>query len=249
MIKILSSPYPKTEILEVSHDLIGDATLEFKKHLYDCSDRCVYHLMINFKNISVVSHEIINLIGDFKIKGLQIQLFNIGEELRWLIKKSGRLDVLKMIQYDTDIDKAIPLLKKGALRKSKGNMNRRHSPRSLNIFVPAEFYYNPYKDGIVSGQLHILNISEGGALVSRILVVYKLTGRTFSPPEINKQKFYKLRFKLDENQKEIEATAKCVRSYSVDGSLYAGIQFSNISDEDKAKINEFVSSAYDLGRL
>ncbi|MGR3317114.1 MAG: PilZ domain-containing protein [Candidatus Anammoxibacter sp.] len=249
MIKPLVSQNPKIEIVEIVGHLTGNSAIEFRKFLYDCLDRGIYRLMIDAKSMSVIDKEMIDLIGDFKIKDMQIQLFNVGAELRWLIKRSGRLDVLKKIQDNIDISEAISLFDKNVSYKKGKDLNKRRCSRTFNIVTPAEFYYNPLENRMISGVLHILNISEKGALAGRILVVNKLTGRTFSPPQINKQKLYKLRFKLDEDGNDIETTARCVREYSIGGSLYAGIEFLDINEEDKLKINEFVSSFYDLGRL
>ncbi|MGR3319597.1 MAG: STAS domain-containing protein [Candidatus Anammoxibacter sp.] len=243
---------PKIEIIEICGDITNSTVLEFKRYLYACLDYGRYNLIIDFKHVGVVDNEIINILSDFGIRDMRIRLFNVSYEAGWIIKKSGRSGILRKIYDVTDHVEAVSLFEREVLKLSrleKGSINKRIHPRSLKVTLPAEFYYNPGENKIISGQLDILNISEKGALVAKIKVINKLTGRTFNPYRINGEKLYDLQFRLEENRQIIKTTVKCVRDFTVDEKLYAGLIFLDMDENIGGDIKEFVSSHYDLGRL
>ena len=262
--KIVAHPSqnPEIEILELSGNLFERAALETKQYFYNCVDNNKYFILINFKNVNVVDNDIIHVIGDFANHDLLIRLFNVGEEVRWMIRGSGRFDVLRKIYDHADNIKAISLFEEEVLKKQKtlkdtiykqkikkGTINKRRYPRSLNVKVPAEFDYNPGQNNMILGKVNVLNISEGGALLGDVQIVNKLTGRVFEIKRIEGQKLYGLRFKLDESKQIINTTARCVRSYKIDDILYSGVVFLDINGKNRELIREFVSSYFDLGRL
>lgn len=247
-----STQNPQIEIMELSGNLFERAALEAKKYFYNCVDNNKHFILINFKNVHVVDNDIIHVIGDFANRDLLIRLFNVGEEVRWMIRGSGRSDVLRKIYDHADNSKAISLFEKEVLKKRKirkSTINKRGFPRSLNIKIPAEFDYNPGQNNMIIGKVNIVNISEGGALLGDVKIINKLTGRVFEITQIVGQKLYGLRFRLDANEQVINITARCVRSYKMDNALYAGVVFLDINEKGKELIRDFVSSYFDLGRL
>lgn len=240
------------EVIEVRGNLTDSAALEFEKYLYNCLDNGKYYIIINFKDVQEIDNHMINILGDFGSKDAQIRLFNVGEEVQWMIRRSGRFDVLRKIYDITDSVKAVSLFENEVLKKrrfKKGSVNKRRYPRSSNIIVPAEFNYDPRQNRMISGLLNFLNISEGGALVGQIIVKNRLTDRTFIPSQIVGQKLYGVKFRLTENHNIIETAVECIREYNIDEKLYAGLIFLDLNEEDKESIRDFVSSYYDLGRL
>jgi len=242
---------PEVDIIEFRGFLTEDTVGEIKKYLYSCLERGIHNMLMDFTHVREIDRKVIKVLGDFG-NDVRFRFFNVEENIRWQIRRSGRYDVFKKVYDGLDEAKVLSLFEKDILKKrqiKKGRIERRSFPRSINISIPAEFNYIPNKDRMVTGSFTILNISESGAYVGDIKLTYRLTGRVFYPQQISGQKLYNVKFSLYENMPVIEVGVRCIRDTIIRGELLAGISFRDLSEEGRNMIMGFVSSNYDLGKI
>ena len=178
---------PEIDIIEFRGFLTEDTVVEIRRYLFTRLERGKCNLLMDFKHVQEIDRKVVKVLGDFN-NNVRFRFFNVEENVRWQIRRSGRYDVFKKVYDGLNEESVISLFGKDIQKKirfKKVRLDRRAFPRSFKTSTPAVFSYVPDKDRMIVGSFTILNISENGAYIGDIRITYKLTGRVFYPQKIS----------------------------------------------------------------
>ncbi len=235
---------PKIEIIEISGELTGREALQLEEYLYKCLDECRgdCYKLINFKHTRKIDGLGIKILEYFVNRGVQFHLFNVGSDIRNMLRMSGKENVFKICE-EKDFDKAVSLLEKEILKekgKIKGAIKARRHPR-INTSFQIEFKFTPGHNGETVHKANALNLSEGGLFADRIITINKETGKTVDYLEIAGRELHELSFALNGTSKPIETNGKCIWKVKSREKLCAGICFKDMKQNYKEMIRDFVA--------
>ena len=231
------------EVIELLGDLTGNGALELQNYLHTCLDQGKCFQLINLNKVKKIDGLGINILENFASRGLQIRLFNVGTEIRWMLRISGKEDLFN-IYNETDSDKAVSLFEEYISKDTVKESIKKRRYLRINTFIQAEFKYNPHHNGMISVRTNVLNLSEGGILVDQIKASNPETGEIIVQPEITGQELYDLKFTLKNgNSSLIETKGECVREIKTHEKFCSGICFKDIKQEYRKQSRDYISKA------
>ena len=233
----------KIEVIDVVGNLTSRGAIELQDYLYTCLDEGKSKILINFKLVKKVDGLGINILLDIIRRGIRIGLYNVGSEIRSIIRMSKKEHIIKIYNV-TDHNKVLSLFEKETLDKEdkvKARFKGRHSPR-IDTFYPTKFKLCPKLNGAIAYKANVLNFSEGGMLVDKIVPLRTNGGKLASTSEFLGQEINDLKLKLNGSSKVV-IKGVCVWGKKINKNLSAGIRFKGLSREDKSKICDY---AYDI---
>lgn len=235
---------PKIEVIEVIGGLIGNGALEIQTHLYKCLDEGRCYQIINLNQVNQIDGLGITILENFLSRGLQIRLINVKPEIKGMILMARKESFFQIVYNEKDWTKAASLFEKDILEKKvipgEGLLRKRQHIR-VNTSFPSEFKFQK-NHGLTTGRAHILNLSEGGVLVSQIVAINKNTEEMIHCQGMAEQDIYDLKFKLNGDSKSITTQGKCVREFMIGESLSAGIRFNDVNHHQKKMVRSFVNA-------
>ncbi len=243
--KIISDhTHKEIEIVNILGELTGNNAIELQNHLHNCLHQGKYYQLINLKRMKRIDGLGMNILENYTSRGLQIRLFNVGTEIRWMLRISGKEGIFKIFN-ETNSEKAVSLFEEeisGKKETVKESIKKRRYLR-VNTFFQAEFKYNPCNNGMISVRANVINLSEGGILADEIKAINPKTGEIIMQPEISRQELYDLKFTLNGNSSLIETKGECVREIKTYEKLCSGVCFKDMKQEYRKKIRDYVSKA------
>ena len=232
------------EVIDVVGNLTSRGAIELHDYLYKCLDEGKSKFLINFKLVKKVDGLGINVLLNIIRGGVRIGLYNVGSEIRSIIRMSKKDHIIK-IYNESDHNKALSLFEKETLDKKdkvKARFKGRRSPR-IDTFYPTKFKLCPKLNGTIAYKANVLNFSEGGMLVDKIVPLSANGEKLSSISELLGQEINDLKLKLNGSSKMIIIKGVCVWGKKINKNLSAGIRFKGLSKEDKSKICDY---AYDI---
>ncbi len=233
--------HSKIEIVEISNGLTGRGALQLEEFLCACLDEGKSHILINVENMKRIDGLGIYVLEHFLKRGMQIRLFNLGMEIRSMIKISGKQNIIKSYN-EKRIDIAVSMFEKEILRKrdkvSRDVMGRRHT--RINTSFAKEFKYHSGSNGEIEGEASILNLSEGGLFANRVRTFNLNTKKIVNKPQIAGRELHYMKFSLNGTSKFIEAKGHCIWQTRKGRNICAGIHFKNIGKVYKDMIRKYV---------
>ena len=127
-----STDNPKISIIELRGNLTEETHVDLKKYLYVYLASRRRNILIDCQYMQSIDSDVIHFLGDIS-KSIHIHLFNVGPDIRWLIKRSGRYDVFKKVYDDLDEVKAVSLFAKRYQREN--DLNDRHLIKGIILAV------------------------------------------------------------------------------------------------------------------
>ena len=235
---------PKIEVIGVIGGLIGNGALEIQTRLYRCLDEGRCYQIIDLEQANKIDGLGITILENFVSRGLQIRLINVKPEIQGMIKIAKKESLFQIIYNEKDWTKAASLFEKDILKNpaisGEGVLKKRHHIR-VNTSFPSEFKFQR-NHGLTTGRAHILNLGEGGVLVSQIVTINKNTEEMIPCQGMIEREIYDLKFKLNGDSTTITTQGKCVREFMIGESRYAGIRFNDISHHQGKIIRSFVDA-------
>ncbi len=234
----------KIEIIEISDELTGRGALRLEEFLHTCLDECRgnCYKLINLKHTRKIDGLGIKVLEYFVNRGIQFRLFNVGSDIRNMLRMSGKENIIEICE-EKDFDKAVSLFEKEILEekaKVEVNVKGRRHPRIKTSFQ-TEFKYHSHRNGEITGKANVCNLSEGGIFASQIKAFNTKTREIVNEPEIAGKELHNLNFDLNGTSKSIETNGKCVWETKKRGELCAGIRFEDMKQSYKEMIRDFVA--------
>ncbi|TVL99459.1 MAG: hypothetical protein CV087_17990 [Candidatus Brocadia sp. WS118] len=247
---IFQTGNPKIEVIEVVGGLIGNGALEIQTQLYRRLDKDRCYQILDLEHVKQIDGLGIRVLENFLSRGLQIRLINVNPAVKSVIKMAKKESFFQIMYNEKDRDKAASLFEKDVLEKrlipGDGFLKKRHHTRVTTSF-PAEFKFLG-NHGITSGKANILNLSEGGVLAGRIVVIKANTDEMLHCGGMIEKEVHDLKFKLNGDSTSITTQGKCVREFMDGESLSAGICFKDISRHQRESIRSFVDAHTEYSR-
>ncbi len=237
--KIVIRHKDKSEVIDVIGNLTSRGAIELQDYLYTCLDEGKSKFLINFKQVKKVDGLGINVLLDIIRRGICIRLYNVGSEIRSIIRMSKKEHIIK-VYNESDNNKALSLFEKETLGKKdkvKASIKGRGSLR-IATFYPTKFKLCPKPNGAIAYKANVLNFSEGGMLVDNIVPLSTNGEKSFSVSEFLGQEIKDLKLKLN-GSSEIRIKGVCVWGEKINKNLSAGLRFKGLSKEDKAEICDY----------
>ena len=233
---------PKIKIVEIMSELTGGAAARLQESTYTCLDEGECYMLINLKHVRKIDGLGIRVLEQLINRGVHVRLFNVGEDVRWMLMVSGK-DRLFKVYNETDCHKVVSMFEKEGLEEDQSNdvIRKRHYSR-IDTFFHADFKCHPGYNGPISGMARVMNLSEGGFLSWQIKVLNTENGETAYQPEIFGKTLYDIKFRLNGGPGFIETDGVCVREVKVNEQNCVGIRFDNMKQNYKEKIRDFVAA-------
>lgn len=236
---------PNIDIIELDGKLIGNGALELQGYLYTRLDKGKFYQLMNLKGVQKIDALGIKVICDFVNRGMRIGLFNVEGEIRMMLRMSGKEEMVN-IYNEMNADKVFSMFEKEVSwtedKSTQGLKNRKY-PRISTDF-PAEFKYHPGHNGVISGMARVINLSEGGLLAGHIVAMNTKNGEILSRPRISGQELYGMNFRLNGGSDVVETNGECIREFSSNDKVSAGIRFKGMSQDHKEKIRDYVYNVF-----
>lgn len=114
--KIVISYIYKVEIVvvDITGNLTSRGAIELQEHLYKFLNEGKCNLLFNFKYVQKVDGLGINILLDVIRKGMRIRLYNVGSEIRRLIRMSKKEHIIK-VYNELDPIKVVSLFEREIL--------------------------------------------------------------------------------------------------------------------------------------
>ena len=235
---------PKIEVIGVIGGLIGNGALEIQTRLYRCLDEGRCYQIIDLEQANKIDGLGITILENFVSRGLQIRLINVKPEIQGMIRMAKKESLFQIIYNEKDWIKAASLFEKDISERpvtsGDGVLKKRHHAR-VNTFFPTEFKFQR-NHGLTTGRAHILNLGEGGVLVSQIVTINKNTEEMIPCQGMIEREIYDLKFKLNGDSTSITTQGKYFTEFMIEESLCAGIRFDDISHHQKKIVRSFVDA-------
>ena len=236
--------HSKIEIVEISNGLTGRGALQLEEFFCTCLDEGKCHILINVKSMKKIDGLGIQVLEHFQERGMQIRLFNLGLEIRSMLKISGKQNIIKSYN-EKRIEIVVSLFEKEILRErdkaSRGVLGRRYT--RINTSFAKEFKYHSDSNGEIEGKASILNLSEGGFFANRIETFNSNTGKTLDEPQIAGRELHYMKFSLNGSSKLIEAKGHCIWQTRKNSRICVGVKFKNLGKVYIDRIREHVNDA------
>lgn len=137
----------------------------------------------------------------------------------------------------SETNKNNPIGRPSVLKAGHGPNNRAYL--RVSTLLSVEFKYYPGYDGVISGKANILNLSEGGLLMSEIKACHGKSGEDIPDPVIVGAELYDLRFELADGLGTVDAKGECVRVNKTHNDINAGVSFRDIKQDNMQKIRDY----------
>jgi anti-anti-sigma regulatory factor len=235
---------PRIEIIEVIGGLIGNGALEIQSHLYKCLDegRC-YHI-IDLKHAHKIDGVGIALLENILSREVQLRLINVKPEIQCILEMAKKEALFQIMSDEKDQVKAMSSFKRDIMEKrvaTGNNVLKKRDHVRVNTSFPSEFKFR--RDGrTLFGRADILNLSQGGVLAGHIVARKKGTEEIVRYPGIIDQEIYDLQFRLNGNSTSLTLRGTCVREFTAEESIYAGIRLKDVSHDQREIIRSFVDA-------
>lgn len=233
----------KVKIVDILSELTGNAAISLQRFSYKYLDEGKCYLLLNLKHVRKIDGLGIRLLEQFVNRGVHIRLFNVGENIRYMLKISGKEPLFKIYNV-TDSHEAVSLFEKEKVEgdTNKFDIKKRHFPRVNTLFL-SDFKYRFNRNGVFSGKSIIRNLSEGGAFMDEITSISTKIGEIANLPEREGQELYDFKFRITGTSKPIEAKGGFVREYKTRENRSAGIRFKDMEQDYKEMIRDYVARA------
>ncbi|NUO10541.1 MAG: PilZ domain-containing protein [Candidatus Brocadia sp.] len=244
--KIISHPSYTGEsaiqALEIFGEIIGQEVFELEWYLYTCLDEGRYNLLIDLRQVRKIDGLGIQIFKNVVSRGMQIRLFNVGPDIQKMLRISGNADFVK-IYHETDCDKVILSFKKdiGKKRIINSSIMKRCYPR-IHTFFQAIFQYHT-GNSTISCKANIINLSEGGVFAEILTAIDTKNGEIIRCANIEGQGLHNFEFSLDDSSETVKAQGQCIREIMNGHKAYAGIQFQDMEQESKDKVQAYIRKA------
>ncbi len=240
-IKSKCTSNPKVQIIETSGDLTGRGAIELYEYLLNRLDEGKLYQMINLEQVMKIDGLGINILHKSISRGMMICLFNVGTEIRGMIRLSGKDDLIKTYN-ETDHDKVLSKFEKEMLEEKstfKDDVKRRCFQR-VNTSLQTEFKSLTSHNDEITYRAVIENLSEGGVLINKINAFNKKTEESVNVLEMVGKELRDINFSLNGSSRLNETNGECVWEGSVNEERYAGIRFKNIKQNHNEMIKDYV---------
>ncbi len=234
---------PKVKIVDVLSELTGNAAVNFQRSSYKYLDEGECCLLLNLKHVRKIDGLGFMVLEQFINRGGHIRLFNVGAEIRCMLRISGK-DSLFKICSETDYREVASMFEKEELEEdsNRDGIKKRHYPR-VDTSFQAGFKYRSSHNGVVSGNATLRNLSEGGAFADQIMAINMENGETINQPKIGRYGLYDIKFRLNGESELIETKGECVREIRTEEKHYVSIHFNDMKQGHKEMIRDFVVNA------
>ncbi|GAB60827.1 MAG: STAS domain-containing protein [Candidatus Jettenia sp.] len=248
VMKIISHPSyaggSAIQVLEIFGEIIGQEVFELEWYLYTCLDEGRYNLLIDLRQVKKIDGLGIQIFKNVISRGMQIRLFNVGPDIQRMLRISGNADFVK-IYYETDCDQVISSFKKDIEEKKRiinGNIIKRCYPR-IHTFFQASFQSHAGNSSTISCRANIINLSEGGVFAEILTAIDAKSGEIVRCADIEGQGLRNFEFSLNDSSETVKAQGQCVREIMNGHKAYAGIQFQDMEQEGKDKVQAYIRKA------
>ncbi len=234
---------PKVNIIDIMSELTGNAAINFKRFSYKYLEEGKRYFLLNLKHVRKIDGLGFMVLEQFINRGGHIRLFNVGSEIRSMLKMSGKESLFK-IYNEADGHEVVSMFENEELEEDSNEygIRKRRYPR-VDTLLPADFRYRHGQDREISGKATIRNLSEEGAFVDQITSISTKNGVIANQPEIEGQELYDFKFRLTGSSEPIETKGECVREYKTREKRSAGIRFKDMKQDYKEMIRDYVVSA------
>ena len=231
---------PKIKIIEILSELTGSAAIKLQAYAYSCLDEGKCYFLIDLKHVTKIDGLGLKVLEYFINRGVQVRLFNVDEDLRWMIRLSRKEAIFK-IYNESDLKEVVSMFEREISEEdaSTDKVRKRQYPR-IDTFFKADFKYHPGHNGVISGRASILDLSEGGMFADQILTIGAETGEIVIPQDVSGYELYDLKFKIDDSLEPIETRGECVREYRTHEKLCTGIRFKDMRQDHREMIRDYV---------
>ena len=240
----------KIEIIKLFGGLNGNGALELKNKIFSHMDEnvCKKYAIIDFDRVTKIDGLGINTLEYFVQRGMDIHFFNVKMEIRSMLDMAGKGEIIDRIFDATDCDRAISILEKDILEKSKDvekSIRMRGNSRVEAMF-PVYFKYNSSKDkdDTILCSANAQNISECGIFISEIKSVDSKKKKNVSCTDIVGQEYFDIKFELGGDAKTIKTDGAYVWNNLTKDNFGIGIRFKNMLNDYKRVIRHYVYNVF-----
>jgi anti-anti-sigma factor len=232
----------RVKVIDITSELTGNLAINLQRTFYKYLDESECHLLISLKHVKKIDGLGISLLEQLSNRGGDIHLFNVGANVRNMLRMSGKESCFK-IYNETEPHKVASMFEKEKPEDNSNNdgIRKRRYPRVETCFQ-AGFKYQPGHNGVISGYATILNLSEEGFLADKITAVNTKNGETINHPIICGHELSDIKFMLNEYSKPIETKGKCLREIKADGRHCVSIRFKDMKQDYREMVRNYVFS-------
>lgn len=230
--------HPRINIIEILGPLTGKGVIQLKEYLCSCLDKETRYILIDFEFVRMIDSVAITVLESFVKRRVMVRLFNAKQEICDIMRVLKKDGIIK-IYDETNYDKAVSLFEKEILESSAEDCIKKRTHSRVETSIKMDFKYHPGHNGVISGKAHILNLSEGGILADQITTLDPKTGKIIEA-DFSGNELYDMQFTLSDSPNLINSKGKCVREVKKDKHLCAGIRFTDVNDDNKDMIRNYV---------